>query len=81
MDTATDRPTFGEMLGEVIDLSSGLAILLLPLYITAIPGIVLLLVLPALFLLAVAAVPVVVAGLVLTPPYLLVRAIRRRLRR
>ena len=77
MDTATDRPTFGEMLGEVIDLSSGLAILLLPLYITAIPGIVLLLVLPALLLLAVAAVPVVVAGLVLTPPYLLVRAIRR----
>jgi Flp pilus assembly protein TadB len=75
-----DRPTLGEMLGQVVDLSAGLGILLLPLLATALPGVILMLVLPAVLLVGAAAVPVAIAGALLAPPYLLVRSIRRRLR-
>lgn len=68
------------MLEEVLDLSAALAILLLPLLITAVPGVILLLVLPAVLVLAAAAVHVAIAVAILAPPYLLVRAVRRRLR-
>jgi Flp pilus assembly protein TadB len=77
---AVDR-TPVEMLEDVIDLSAGLGILLLPLFITAVPGVILMLVLPAVLLIAAAAVPVAIAGAILAPPYLLVRSVRRRRRR
>lgn len=66
------------MLGDVIDLMGGLAVVLLPLWIIAIPGVVLCLVLPAVLLLVVAAVPALVVGAVVTPPLLMVRAVRRK---
>jgi Flp pilus assembly protein TadB len=77
-DTHPPQPSAAEMLGDVVDLMGGLAVVLLPLWIIAIPGVVLLLVLPAVLILAVVAVPVLVVGAVATPPVLLVRAIRRR---
>jgi hypothetical protein len=67
-----DKPTSGEMLEEVLDLITGLGVLLLPLLLLAIPGMVLLLPL------AVLAIPFLLLAAILTPPYLLVRALRRR---
>jgi hypothetical protein len=52
----------------------------LPLWLIAVPGLMLLLIVPAVLLLLVAATPVAVAGAILTPPFLLVRFLRRRLR-
>lgn len=78
--TYADRPTIVGMLEEVLDLSAGLGILLLPLLITAVPGVLLMLLVPAVLLLAAAAVPVAIVGAILAPPYLLVRSVRRRLR-
>jgi Flp pilus assembly protein TadB len=75
-----DRPTVGEMLEAVLDLSAALGILLLPLLVTALPGVLLLLVVPAVLLVAVAAVPVAIAAAILAAPYLVVRAVRRRRR-
>jgi hypothetical protein len=80
-DRSDDRPTLAEMLGQVVDLSAGLGILLLPLLATALPGVILLLVLPAILLAGAVAVPLAIAAALLAPPYLLVRAARRRLRR
>jgi hypothetical protein len=65
-------PTRPEIAGETVDLTVGLTILLLPLTITALPGVILLLVLPAVLLLAVVAVPALVVGAVLAPPLLLI---------
>jgi hypothetical protein len=79
-DHSDDRPTLTEMLGEVIDLSAGLGILLLPLLVTALPGVILFLLLPAVLLIGAVAAPVAIAAVLLAPPYLLVRATRRRLR-
>lgn len=76
--TYADRPTLVEMLEEVLDLSAGLGIVLLPLFLTALPGAIL--VLPAVLLLAAAAVPVVIGAAILAPPYLIIRFFRRRLR-
>jgi Flp pilus assembly protein TadB len=75
----TQRPdlTIGEMLGEVIDLSVGVGIALLPMLLLSMPGIILFVVLPALLLLALAA-PVLVIGAAITVPYLVVRRWRRR---
>ena len=72
------QPSFAEMLGEVINLIAGLTVLLLPILLISVPGVLLLLVLPAVLLLAVAAVPALVVGAVLAPPFLLVRALRRK---
>ena len=66
------------MLGEVVELSAGLGIILLPLLAIALPGVILMLILPAIFLLAAAALPLVLAGALLAPPYLVVHAVRRR---
>ena len=72
-------PTFGDMLWDVADLVGGAVVTLLPLLLLAVPSAILFLVLPALVLLAVAAVPVVVAGAILTPTYLLTRSVLRAL--
>jgi Flp pilus assembly protein TadB len=71
------RPTIGQIVWETLDLAAGLGIVLLPLLLTALPGIILLLVLPVLLLGLVAAAPVVIAGAILAPPYLLLRSLRR----
>jgi hypothetical protein len=76
--TSPPRPTFGELLAEVIDLAGGLAAGLLPLLLLSVPGIILFVVLPAIVLLALA-LPLVAVGAVLAvPPYLLARGRRRR---
>ena len=77
----TPRPATGEMLWELADLASGAVVMLLPLLLLAMPGIALFVVLPALVLLAVAVVPVAVAGAIVAPVYLLVRLLRRLGRR
>jgi hypothetical protein len=74
------RPTFGEMLEELIDLSTGLGVALMPLLVLAVPGIILFVVLPAILLLALAA-PLAAIGALIAAPYLLVRSLRRRRRR
>ncbi len=71
-------PSFAEMLGDVLDLMGGLAVVLLPLWIIAIPGVILFLVLPVVLLLVVAAVPALVVVAIAAPPVLLVRAARRK---
>ena len=63
---------------EVADLAGGAAVMLLPLLLLAVPGIAAFVVLPALVLLAVVAAPVAVAGAVVVPTYLLIRAVSRR---
>jgi hypothetical protein len=65
--------TFGEMLEEVIDLSTGLGVALLPLLVLAVPTIVLFVLLPALLLLALAAPLAAVGAVIVLPPYLLMR--------
>jgi hypothetical protein len=71
------RPTFGEMLEELIDLSTGLGVALMPLLVLAVPGIILFVVLPAILLLALAAPLAVIGALIVAPPYLLARWRRR----
>jgi hypothetical protein len=65
------------MVGQVLDLGVGLSILVLPLFLTAIPGVLLFLVAPVVLVLAAAAIPAVIAAAVVAPPYLLLRAVRR----
>jgi hypothetical protein len=62
------------MLEELMDLSAGFGVALLPALLLAIPGIILFVVLPALLLLPFA----VVGALLAAPPYLLARWLRRR---
>jgi len=72
------RPTFGEMLEELIDLSAGLGVALMPVLLLAVPGIILFVVLPAILLLALAAPLAVIGAVIAVPPYLLARWLRRR---
>ena len=72
------QPTPVEMLEEVVDLTTGLTAALLPLFIITAPGVILLLILPAALLVAAVAVPVALGAALLAPPFLLVRAVRRR---
>lgn len=72
------RATFGEMLEELIDLSAGLGVALLPVLLLAVPGIILFVVLPAILLLALAAPLAVIGTVFAAPPYLLARWLRRR---
>jgi hypothetical protein len=65
--------TFGEMLEEVIDLSVGLGVALLPLLVLAVPTLVLFVLLPAILLLALAAPLAMIGALIAVPPYLLMR--------
>jgi Flp pilus assembly protein TadB len=79
-DARTPQPqnsTFGEMLEELIDLSAGFGVALMPVLLLAVPGIILFVVLPAILLLALAA-PLAVIGAVIATPYLLARRLRRR---
>ena len=69
------------MLEELIDLSVGLGIMLLPLLLLSVPAIVLFVVLPAILVLAVAAPLAVISAMIAAPPYLLARWLRRRRRR
>jgi Flp pilus assembly protein TadB len=73
-----DQPTAVEMLEEVAGLATGLTAALLPLFLISVPGVILLLVLPAALLVLAAALPVAIGAALLAPPYLLVRAVRRR---
>ncbi len=66
MSSRDETPTTGEMVAEILDLLTGLGILLLPLSILAIPGLVLLLPL------AVLAIPFAI----LAAPFLLIRVVR-----
>ena len=72
------RPSLASLAGEVIDLSTGFGVLTLPLVLTAVPGIFLFLLLPAIALAAVAAIPAMIGGLLLGPPYIVLRLVRRR---
>lgn len=67
---SSDGPTAGEMVGEVLDLFTGLGILLLPLVIMAIPCLILLLPL---------AVPLLPLAII-AAPFALTRAAVRRVR-
>jgi hypothetical protein len=67
------QPTLREMLGEVIDLSTGLGVALLPLLVLAVPTIVLFVLLPALLLLVLAAPLAAIGAVLALPPYLLAR--------
>ncbi len=69
------------MLEELIDLSAGLGVALLPVLLLAVPGIILFVVLPVILLLALAAPLAVVGAVIAAPPYLLARWLRRRRRR
>jgi hypothetical protein len=74
-------PTFGEMVEELIDLSAGAGVALMPVLLLAVPGIILFVVLPAILLLALAAPLAVIGAVVAGPPYLIARWLRRRRRR
>ena len=75
------RVTFGDMLEELIDLSAGLGVALMPVLLLAVPGIILFVVLPAILLLALAAPLAAIGAVITAPPYLLARWLRRRRRR
>ena len=83
-DAATSeppRPTIGEMLEELIDLSAGVGVVLLPALLLAVPGIILFVVLPGILLLALAAPLAAVGAVIAGPPYLLARWLRRHRQR
>jgi Flp pilus assembly protein TadB len=77
----TARPTTMQMLEELLDLTAGLGVMLMPALILAVPGIILFVVLPGLLILAVALPVALVGAAILGPPYLVVRLLRRRLSR
>ena len=68
------------MLAELIDLTVGAGVALLPLLVLAVPGLILFVVLPAILLLALAVPLAVVGAVIAAPPYLLARWLRRRRR-
>jgi hypothetical protein len=69
------------MLEELIDLSTGLGVALLPLLLLSVPGIILFVVLPAILLLALAVPLAVIGAVIAAPPYLVARWLRRHRRR
>jgi Flp pilus assembly protein TadB len=78
--TSDDSPppqTLAEMLEELIDLSTGLGVALLPLLVLSLPAIVLFVLLPAILLLALAAPLAVIGAVLAAPPCLLARRLRR----
>jgi hypothetical protein len=70
--TEKTEPSVGEMIEEVLNLVTGLGVMLLPVLILAVPALVLLA--PLLLL----ALPLVLAGAVFAPVYLVIRVARRR---
>jgi len=77
--TPRSEPTTGELLWEIIDLSGGVAVVLLPLFITAVPFAVLFILAPAI-LLGLVAAPFALAAALLVSPYVLYRRVARRRR-
>ncbi len=71
-------PTPGEILSEVVDQTTGLTVMLLPLMTIALPGVILLLIAPVVLVLAAAAIPAALAGALLAPPWLVISSARRR---
>jgi hypothetical protein len=63
---------------EVLDLSVGFGIILLPLFATSLAGVILFLIAPVVLVLLAAAIPVVLGAALLAPPYLLGRFVWRR---
>ena len=66
------------MLEELIDLTAGFGVALLPALLLAVPGIILFVVLPAILLLALAAPLALIGAVIAVPPYLVARWLRRR---
>jgi Flp pilus assembly protein TadB len=73
-----DVPTPGAIVSEVIEQTAGLTVMLLPLMTIALPGVILLLIAPIVLLLAAVAIPAALAAALLTPPWLVIRSMRRR---
>jgi len=73
------RPTFGEMLEELVTLGTGFGVMLLPALVLVVPSIVLFVALPAILLLALA-VPVALVVAVIAVPVVLTRRFMRRRR-
>jgi membrane protein implicated in regulation of membrane protease activity len=80
-NTTPPHSTFGDMLEELATVGAGLAVVLLPVLLLAVPGIVLFVALPAILLLALAVPLVLIGALIAAPPYLVARRLRRRGRR
>jgi Flp pilus assembly protein TadB len=78
MDRSHETPTPGEIVSEVVDQTAGLTVMLLPLLTIALPGVILLLIAPIVLLAAAAAIPAVLVGALVAPPWLVVRWARRR---
>lgn len=68
-----EQPTLLEVIGEVADMTAGGVAALLPFIVLSMPAFVLF----VLFPLMLAAIPALLAGLLLGPPYLVVRMARR----
>ena len=66
------------LIGEVIDLTGGFAVAVLPFVATAVPGIFLFLMAPVIAVAVLAAIPAALVALLLGPPYLAIKAIRGR---
>jgi len=77
MDRTHETPTLGDVLAEIMDQTAGLTVMLLPLLTIALPGVILLLLAPIVLLAAAAAIPAVLVGALLGPPWLVVRMVRR----
>jgi hypothetical protein len=69
------------MLEELLDLSAGVGIVFLPLFMLALPAIILFVLLPAILLLALAAPLALIVAVIAGPPYLVKRWLRRSGRR
>jgi hypothetical protein len=65
---------------EVLDLTAGFGIILLPLFATSLAGVILFLVAPVVLVLVAAAIPVVLGALLLAPPFLIGRFVWRHAR-
>ena len=73
----SETTTIAQLLQEVVDLTAGAVTVLLPIFILAVPAIGLVIV-PVIALGAILAIVGLLVALPLLPPYLLIRAIRRR---
>jgi hypothetical protein len=79
MSSPGETPTTGEMFAEILDVLTGVGILVLPLVILAIPALILLLPVAVLLILPLAVLLILFA--LLAGPYLLIRSVRRGLAR
>jgi hypothetical protein len=79
MSSPGEAPTTGEMFAEILDVLSGVGIIVLPLIILAVPALILLIPVAVLLILPLAVLGILFA--ILAAPYLLIRSVRRRLAR